>query len=250
MKKFINKILNVPKLILTIWIILWVILIVLLIMKFCFDMWYPIVTDNIMFINMCDYIDKTKWLSIMIMFIFYFLNLNILILLNMGKTKYSNWYIPLIFNLLIVATFILKMQNNTTGFVFEMITLFFSFSIINIKQHNFDSNLKNILVPIVNYALLNLWQFTMLVVRGTDGLLLSNLPSLIYIILQFDYYIFVIISWIGVSHMGLLGAGWFWSKDVTVLKAEKEKELAKKRPDSSKLAKLDERIAELEKEEK
>ena len=50
--------------------------------------------------------------------------------------------------------------------------------------------------------------------------------------------------------MGLLGAGWFWSKDVTVLKAEKEKELAKKRPDSSKLAKLDERIAELEKEEK
>ena len=50
--------------------------------------------------------------------------------------------------------------------------------------------------------------------------------------------------------MGLLGIGWLWSKDITVLKAEKEKELAKKEPDMELVAKIDSRIAELEKEVK
>ena len=46
--------------------------------------------------------------------------------------------------------------------------------------------------------------------------------------------------------MGWFSAGWFWSKDVTVLKAEKEKELAKKNPDMDKVAKIEKRILELE----
>lgn len=50
--------------------------------------------------------------------------------------------------------------------------------------------------------------------------------------------------------MGLLGMGWFWSKDITVLKAEKEKELAKSNPDTKLIAKINARIAELEKESK
>ena len=50
--------------------------------------------------------------------------------------------------------------------------------------------------------------------------------------------------------MGWFGAGWLWSKDITVLKAEKEKELAKKNPDTKLIEKIDERIAILEKESK
>ena len=50
--------------------------------------------------------------------------------------------------------------------------------------------------------------------------------------------------------MSLFGWGWLWSKDVTVLRAEKEKELTKKEPDMDKIAEIDSRIAELEKEGK
>lgn len=49
--------------------------------------------------------------------------------------------------------------------------------------------------------------------------------------------------------MGLTSV-WFFSKDITVLKAAKEKELARKKPNMDTIAKIDERIAELEKEGK
>lgn len=50
--------------------------------------------------------------------------------------------------------------------------------------------------------------------------------------------------------MGLLSAGWFFGKDITTLKAEREKELAKSEPDMKLVEKIDSRIAELEKEGK
>lgn len=50
--------------------------------------------------------------------------------------------------------------------------------------------------------------------------------------------------------MGALGIGWFWSRDITVLKAEKEKELAKAKPNMKKIDSINIRIAELEKEGK
>ena len=49
--------------------------------------------------------------------------------------------------------------------------------------------------------------------------------------------------------MGLFSL-WFFGKDVTALKAEKEKELAKDQPDMKKVAEIDERIKELESENK
>ena len=106
------------------------------------------------------------------------------------------------------------------------------------------------LIKIHIYILITIWQFTIYLARGLDINALSNYPSLIYIILQLDYYIFTIITWIGVSFMGALGWGWFWSKDVTILKAEREKELAKSEPDMKLVEKIDSRIAELEKEGK
>ena len=78
MKKFINKILNVPKLILTIWIILWVILILLLVLKFCFGIWYPIISDNKTFIDICNFIDENKWFYILISGLLYIPSLNII----------------------------------------------------------------------------------------------------------------------------------------------------------------------------
>ena len=66
MKQFINKILDVPKLILRLWIILWLCLVILLVMKFCFGIWYPIVSNNEIFNNICKYTDEHKIIYIII----------------------------------------------------------------------------------------------------------------------------------------------------------------------------------------
>ncbi len=249
MKKFINKILDVPKLIRTIWIMLWVVLVILLIFKFCFNLWYPVVVENEVFINVCNFIDEHKWLSLIIMGFFYVLDININTLICTNKKKYDNWVFFIIMNIIILSNYVVKYFNSIIGNIGEILMII-SYIIINLKQNNFKNKAINILLPLIFYGVLNLWQFTMLIVRGTDSLVLSDLPSLIYLILQFDYYIFTIITWIGVSYMGLLGMGWFWSKDITVLKAHKEKELAKEKPDMELVAKIDSRIAELEKEAK
>ena len=89
MKKFINKILNVPKLIRTIWFILWIILIILLIMKFCFGMWYPIVVKNEALLNFNDFICNS-WVRYLILFIFYFVSANVIYLTACLKKMYKN----------------------------------------------------------------------------------------------------------------------------------------------------------------
>lgn len=50
--------------------------------------------------------------------------------------------------------------------------------------------------------------------------------------------------------MSIFSIGWLWSKDITVLKAMREKELKKSKPNMKKVESLDIRIAELEKEGK
>lgn len=250
MKKFINKILDVPKLIRTIWIILWLVLIILLIFKFCFNLWYPVVSKNETFNNVCNYIDTHTWLNYSLNALFYLINFNISYLTCRGLKKYPKWYLLIIASIVAIGISLLKQYSNISGVLIEIILLLILPIILNIKNNTFKNNWINVLIPIMFYGLVNLWQFTMLVVRGTDGLILSELSSLIYLILQIDYYIFITITWIGVSYMGALGIGWFWSRDITVLKAEKEKELAKAKPNMKKIDSINIRIAELEKEGK
>ena len=84
-------------------------------------------------------------------------------------------------------------------------------------------------------------------IRGIEDIL-SDLPSSIYITLQLDYYIFLILTMIGVKYfMGLLGTGWFWSDKLTKYEAKKEAELQKAEPDMEYVEYLDEKIAECKK---
>ena len=227
MKKFINKILDAPKLIRTLWLMLWVILVILLVMKFCFGIWYPVVSKNEWFNNLCQYIDDNKLLYYSIALVLYIININFISLIYMNKKKYDRWYWLIIINAIIIGVFFIKYWNSIVGNIVEIILMIVPYIIINLKQNNFGNKYMNILFPIIFYAIINLWQFTILIVRNTSNLVLDEMPMLVPLILQIDYYIFLIISWIGVSFMGLFGMGWFWSKDITVLKAEKEKELAK-----------------------
>lgn len=248
MKKLINKIVDMPKLIIRLWIILWLILIILLVMKFCFNIWYPISTNNDTFITICNFFDDNWIANLILRLFFYMLSSNILFLSLIGKYKYSKWYYCLIINAIYVGVFFLKNYVGFLGLVFELSMVLFAI-ILNLKRHRFVNRIANIFIPIGVYLVVFLWQLLILIVRNTTTYNLDTLPSLVSLILMLDYYIFIIITWIGVNIMGTWSWGWFFGKDSTTLKAEREKELAKAKPNMIKIRQIESRIKQLEEEE-
>lgn len=245
-KKLIDKILDVPKLIVTLWIILWLVLFILVAFKFCFNIWYPIVIENETFIAICNFIDSKLILRYAIYVLFYILNLNLVVLTSIRRYKYYNVWQFIIFNILIVCSYLLKMLSNVLGIVFEVIVLVILPTIINLKKDSFKIKLLNIVFPLAFYIIINLFQTNILFVRGIDKVI-SELPTLINLTLQFDYYVFIINSWIGVNYiMGLLGAGWWWSHQITKYRAYIEKELKRKEPDMEYVSYCEARIKEFE----
>lgn len=250
MKKFINKILDVPKLIRRIWLLLWVLLAILLVMKFCFGMWYPVVSNNEIFNSVCKFIDENLWSYKIMCFILYVFNCNILALTCLNKKKYTSIKMTILLNILFCIMSIIKIYNSLIGNILEVAVFFPLLILLNIKMDNFGKLYMNILLPIIIYAIINIWQFSIFLCRGLNLQELNTMPSLVLLILQIDYYIFLITNYLEVCFMGWAGIGWLWSKDITVLKAEKEKELKKEKPNMKKVETLDSKIAELEKEGK
>lgn len=243
MKDFINKILDVPKLIIRIWIILWICLIILLVMKFCFGIWYPIVIKNQILLDMSNYIDNS-WIKYLILSSFYLLSSNLIYLIACRKYKYNTVYEILFINTIIVVTFIVKCFNNYLGFIGEFIFLILIPIAYLVIEHPETSNIKDIIWTILLEGLIMLWQCNILLVRGLPNPLTSA-STLIQVVLQLDYYIFLSVLWIGVSYMGLISV-WFFVKDVTKLKSIRDAELAKSHPNMKLVKDIDARIAKLE----
>ena len=242
MRKFINKIVNVPKLVFRLWITLWLTLIILLILKFCFGIWYPIVINNEWFIKINTII--IQYCKYLLLSMFYTINLNVLYLISCRKFWYSKWYEAITINILIQISFCIKMYSRALGILPELIILIFIPLFYLLKTHK-SNPVKIILYPIIMQIFIAIWQLNIYLVRGINFDIASDEHILIGIILQLDYYIFTIITWIGVTKMSLFGA-WFFGKDVTTLKAEREKELAKANSDTALIEKLDASIKELE----
>ena len=247
MKKFINKILDVPKLIRRIWLLLWICLVILLVMKFCFGIWYPIVVKNEVLINFNNFV-SSNWLKYVVLGAFYLLNGNFAYLTGCQKLKYNHFVEAIIINILTIGVLCLKYANSVAG-TFGEIMLFIVVPIIySLKYHKEYSKLKNILIPIIVQGLVMIWQCNILLVRGLPNVL-ADVEVIIQIVLQLDYYIFLIILYLEVNYMSYIGL-WFFGKDITTLKAEKEKELKKAKPNMKKVEAIDSKIAELEKEGK
>lgn len=244
----LNKILDFPKLIKRLWIILWITLFIFVIAKLCFNIWYPIISYNVYFIKVCNYIDNTNILKYGIMLVFYILNLNLLYLIGIKKFKYHNKIECLIINILIIISFIVKSYNINYGMLIEIILIIIVPIILNLKFNTFNNKILNVLMPIIINILVMIWQLNIKFIRNIDEIS-ENLPVLICYILQIDYYIFITITWIGVNYMGLYGA-WFWGKSVTELEALKEKELSKEVPDKKLLDQIDKAIAKRAKKER
>lgn len=222
MRKFIDKILDVPKLIRRIWIILWLLLGILLVMKFCFGIWYPIVIENEWFLKFNDYV-QTSWIKYLVLVIFYLISGNFLYLISSSKRKYENITELIIINVLILSSFILKNIMDVYGFIIETIISIVIPIIYFVKSKKCFKMAFRILYPIAVQLLIYLWMANIFLIRDLDTNKINNEYFIIGFILQLDYYIFLIITWIGVSYMGLWSF-WIFSKDVTTLKAYREKE--------------------------
>lgn len=248
MKNFIDKILDMPKLIRRLWLLLWILLVILLVMKFCFGIWYPVVSNNEVFNNACKFLDENKIARYIVNYIFYFLNLNIAFLTCCILKKYKSIAMFIIINILGIIGFVIKIYNNYIGFGVEIIYGIIIPIIYLLRNKEIKSKLFAVLFPICIQLLAMIFQLNILLVRGLPNSL-YELPMIIQIIMQLDYYIFIVLTWIGVCFMGLMGL-WFWSNDVTQLKAIREKELKKAKPNMKKVESLNSKIAELEKEGK
>ena len=240
-KEFVNKIVDLKQLVFRLWLSLWIVLFILLFMKYCFGVWYPIVVENEIFIKICDFIDDNKIVSLIITGIFYLASANLICLTNMGKKTYHNKIETILFETIILVTYIIKIFSNNIGMIIEVLYCVLLTILINLKQKNFKKKILNILTPIFIYVILNLWQMNILLVRDLPFNIIG-LPILIQITLQLDYYVFLIISWIGVSFMGLMSIGWFFGKSITDLEAMKKEEIAKSKPDLKLIADIDEAI--------
>ena len=237
-----NKLLNVSKLIKRIWIILWVILGILLILKFCFNIWYPIVIKNQGLINICNFIDERMYLRISMNLILYLINIEFMFLICTMKKK-VDMKLFLLIAIISIPISVSKNYSQFLPFIFEVFLIIVFPIIYNIKNKTFKSKtFMNILLPIIMNVLLMLWQLNVLFVRNLSEILTSE-SALIVLVMQLDYYIFLIITYIGVCHMGAAGL-WFWGKSKTELEAIKAEELKKENPDAKLLEELDEAIKE------
>lgn len=250
--KWISKIVDMPKLIKRVWLILWAMLFIAVFMKFCFNIWYPIVVESPIVIKIGDFIDNHYLLYILVALMLYILNINFWFLTAIKRIRYSKFYHLIIINILVIVGFILKLNNNFIGLIYEMLTYLILIPIIiNIKNRTFTNyrhknkllvNLWNILYPIIIYLIINIWQSNMIFVRGIQDVL-TNIPILISLVLQIDYYIFLIITWIGGNYyMGIFGGGWWWNKATTELEAIKAAELKKANPDAKLIADIDKEL--------
>lgn len=247
--KRITQILDMPKLAFRIWIILWVINILLIVNKALFHIWYPIVIENSTFISLCNFIEKYPIIENSVIWVFYMLSGNLFYLTYTKKLIYKTRFGGLCVSALIFVGYILKTYNNLIGFVFELLIIIIAI-IYNFIKKSFANHYLDFAMPIIIYAILNLWQFNNRIIRGFDGIL-KELPFAISLVLQLDYYIFLIITLIGVYYiMANWGFGWIWGKSKTELLAIRKEELAKVTPNKKLIEEIDKAVAELEKQER
>ena len=177
------------------------------------------------------------------MLIFYIFSINFWYLTATKQKHLKNIKQFIFFNVVVIGTFTFKKFNNTLGSILEVVILVLIPVVLNLKRNSCGNKTKDVLMPIMVYVLINAWQFTIYFVRGLDYKVLSETSFLISWVLMIDYYIFIIIQWIGVSFMGLWSGGWLFGKSEVELKALKDKELKKAKPDEKLLKEIDECLA-------
>lgn len=246
-KAFINEILDVKKLIGVLWLSLWYVLALCLICKYCFHMWFPIVSENVYFNHLCDFIDQHILIKHFFALNFYVLNISLIYLISTKQYKFKNK--KELFSVLAIAigNYFLKTYNNMLGTLVEMMILVvlpIIVSVVRMKEKTlWKVALFGVIYPIIVNVIVVLWQLSIFLIRDIE-LVMAELPTTIILILQIDYYIFLIITYIGGYIMGNWGA-WLWCNELTKLEAYLEEEKKKEKPNQMIIQLIEKRIEKI-----
>ena len=169
-------------------IVCWAVYIACLIIKLCGGNRFEIATSNETFIAICDYIDNTLWLKMVVCSIFYILG-SYLSFLCLTKQKFGkDWRMAFI---LLIASILNIYFNNT--YVNIGISAFTLIVIPILRNQG-----KYWLHVIIGCLLIFLFQLISLITRNI-GWNLDNQSTLVLLIMQIDYYIMLVIYYLYIN---------------------------------------------------
>lgn len=166
-------------------IVCWVVYIACLIIKLCGGNRFEIATSNETFIALCDYIDNTLWLKMMIACI-NFIIVGSIIILAILKQLFYKWYQALLFIPLMITASIVGWYNSIINSILSFVI--YLLPIIFIPKQWYRA--------IVGTCLLILFQFISLITKNVNEIYLNNESTLVSIILQIDVIILSLIYYL------------------------------------------------------
>lgn len=203
---------NKEKIIKFLWISMWATLLLIVVLKLTFNYYYPIVIENSKLLEISKYIDEHFWLDFGISYVFHMFNTLVISLCCIKeKWYYKKWHMILLFVCSSIS-YPLKVFFPTIGYI---AVLFVYIGIPLIITRN-----KRYIIFIV-FLIDNVLQILSNFARG-NALIICD-TCLIKKSMLIDYYLMLLILYIGGCHMGwdtLLP--WFTKKE-TVINAKIEK---------------------------
>lgn len=166
----------------------WVVYIACLIIKLCGGNRFEIATSNETFIALCDYIDNTLWLRMIIATITYVISSYIAYLILVKRKFFNDWWVIFI---LVITNIINILINN----VYLNIALSIIVALIIPLIRTRFKLWKHI---IIGNILIFVFQLISLLTRNI-GRNLNNQSMLVSLIMQIDYYIMLIIYYLYIN---------------------------------------------------
>ena len=203
---------NKEKTIKFMWYSMWITLLLMVVLKLCFNFYYPIVIENSKLLEISYYIDEHFWLDFSISYVFYMFNVLVISLCCIKEKWYrkkSHMFALLIFGTL---SYPLKVFFPTFGYI-AVLFVYIIIPIIITRNKRYIIFLvfliDNVLQILSNFA------------RG-NALIICD-TCLIKKAMLIDYYLMLLILYIGGCHMGWDTLLPWFTKKGNVINAKIEK---------------------------
>ena len=174
---------NKSKLAVKLFIIVWVVLAVHIALKLTFNYWQPYVIPNEQLQAISDFIDDNRWIEIILNYIWYMISGLLLILSGLRYWKFKNKNQFIIVVSLISISFVLlaffKITTINTLFITIILPIIFE--------------KKKWITILITFGLSNIFLFLSLWLEGFINA--NDMPYLIAMFLNFDYYIMLVLNY-------------------------------------------------------
>lgn len=174
---------NKSKLAIKLFIIVWIVLAVHIALKLTFNYWQPYVISNDKLQAISDFIDANRWIEIILNYIWYMISGLLLILSGLRYWKFKNKNQFIIVVSLISISFVLlaffKITTINTLFITIILPIIFE--------------KKKWITILITFGLSNIFLFLSLWLEGFINA--NDMPYLIAMFLNFDYYIMLVLNY-------------------------------------------------------